>query len=158
MKFGGYPPIGKSGKKNQVNREVYEVLYKCFIGKDNNECFYCGDRAETWDHQPPISRVDDYRALNFEREIFIKVPCCKECNSLAGDTLTSSLIERDTLIKTKIFERYHKILSTPRWDEEELDELGPVLRQSVEEIQLRRIDIDRRLDYRDGVYTYLEEP
>ena len=40
-------------------------LYAVFRHDSENPwtCFYCGEPASTLDHQPPISRVSDYRAV-----------------------------------------------------------------------------------------------
>lgn len=123
------------GKAN--NRQAYPGIDSRYLivagerGRFYNLCTYCGDPADTRDHVPPISRVSDYEAFGLRREVYIKVPCCRECNSLAGDTLQDNILERAEFIKGKLARKYLHRVSLVEWDEDELDELGPILRTKV---------------------------
>lgn len=56
---------------------------------DRFRCFYCGVRADTIDHVPPLSRISD----NPDQER-VKVPSCGECNKKLGSSLQANLLER----------------------------------------------------------------
>ena len=112
-----------------------------------HECFYCGDPADAHDHCPPISRVDDYRALGLRNERFFLVVACKECNDMLGSTLQASLAARHDVLKHLLFARYAKRLKTPYWSAEELSELGPRMRREVKAAMRVAERIEQRLAY-----------
>lgn len=140
-------------------KKLYGDLYKLFYveGKRYN-CFYCGEPAEGVDHQPPLSRVADYQSLGLLFEQYLKVPCCPECNSLAGKTLTISLLERDELIKDRIEHKYKSVLNTGMfWTKRAIREaeLKGYLRDYVSAHSAEQRRILERLDYREGVVQYV---
>lgn len=145
---------------SEQDRKIYEDWYRPFWPKRTEsyfQCFYCGDPADTMDHQPPISRINGYRQLGLMHEFYVKVPCCRECNSLLGNTLTEDLIERDLLAKEKITKKYKRDLALPLWDENEVNELGRNLREGIKNTRLRKEWIEERLDYSGGINSWLEE-
>ena len=97
-------------------RYNYSALY------NNNkayECAYCGANADTKDHVIPVLAMEymvKFKIFEIESEI---VPCCRECNSLAGSKLFSSFQKKKEYIQTRIYERYSKIIP---WTEEEIEE------------------------------------
>lgn len=109
------------------------------------------------DHQPPISQVDAYRALSLQYEFYVKVPCCRECNNLLGDSLTDDLIDREREVKAKLEARYKNHLRVGEWEDSEIDELGPNLRSTVREAKLQFDRTMARLDYAGGVNAWLEK-
>jgi hypothetical protein len=60
-----------------------------------------------------------------------KVPCCQECNVLAGDKVFFWIREKRAYIQKALKERYRKKLRFVVWDEEDLEELGPGLASFV---------------------------
>lgn len=140
-------------------RHPAEVQYKMFRHDQDNPfvCFYCGEPASTMDHQPPISRVYDYRAMGLQYECYVKVPCCEQCNSLLGATLTLDLIERQAVLKRRLEDKYHRVLDTPPWKPgEPRAKLVGRLREHVENHRKRREWIQARLDYAGGINAYLD--
>ena len=94
-------------------------------------CAYCGQPAETRDHVPPISRVDDYMAYNLKVEIYIKVPCCKQCNSWLSDSLQESFQRRFIYAKEIMERKWKSKLKPIDWSENEILELGKNLRSKI---------------------------
>lgn len=60
------------------------------------------------------------------------VPCCHECNTVLGNKLYHTVSSRAAYIHGKLQERYKKVLRTPDWEEEELEELSQDMRKSIE--------------------------
>jgi hypothetical protein len=80
-------------------------------------CVYCGMPCTGVDHFPPLKHVHVIESGH------VVVPCCKECNDMAGDSLQESLEERTNYIKTKIYQKYkHKFLWNA-WDDPEVREV-----------------------------------
>ncbi len=140
------------------NAALDDALYTIFRHDPESPfaCFYCGESASTLDHQPPVSRIYDYRAMGLRHECYVKVPACEECNNLLGATLTLDLLEREMVLRRKLEERYRRALEMPPWARGELRQLRGRLRQHVENHQRRRDWIQRRLDYSRGINAFLE--
>ena len=135
---------------------IYEHLYRKFYHSNESKwiCFYCGEPGNELDHQPPITRIDDYRALYLERQHYVKVISCRECNAIAADILHETLLERKEYIANRLWERYRSILKTPHWRKEELAELSGRLRQSVAASASRADLAMARIEYTDGTQAY----
>lgn len=81
--------------RDTKERTIYESRYKLVRDVANPfDCFYCGEMASSIDHVPPISRVSDYESFGLDEEVYIKVPCCRECNGLLGSSLQESVEDR----------------------------------------------------------------
>lgn len=103
-------------------------------------CTYCGMSAQAQDHV--ISRRMREVFKNAELAAIVHppdtVPCCHECNSIAGAKLFLSISQKRRYIKEQLRRRYRKVLDIPTWTQAELDELGYGLRRHVEaSIELR---------------------
>ena len=137
---------------------TYGSLYS-YTGAESSEdgyplCVYCGDPATERDHVPPISQVDEYRALGLVREHYLLVPSCKSCNTIAGTSLQNSIFERIEVIKDKISRKLARYLKQTEWDEEEIEELGPNLATAVKAGSVKRQMAIARIEYYGG-YDYL---
>lgn len=140
-------------------RSIYEERYKMYWHSpdDRFTCFYCGVPAETVDHVPPLSRVDDYEAMCLVHERYVKVPCCKECNMLAGSTVQESIIQRKELVADKLAKRHASDIRAPEWDKEELASLTGRLRGYVAAAGRRQKRALDRINYYAGVDAYIAE-
>lgn len=118
-------------------------------------CVYCGDPADTSDHVPPISRVDDYKALNRGRESYLLVKCCRACNAMLLDDLHADIFERIDAVKYRLKRMIKRDDYALQWSEEDLQKLGKNLRSKVVS-SMRKIEaIQRRIDYRGGYRAIL---
>lgn len=95
-------------------------------------CHYCGLLADTVDHVIPQSILANIHnggdtaltALVSDRRRRLVVPCCRECNGLAGAVLDRSLADRTARVRARLARRYRKALSMPDWSHAELAALG----------------------------------
>lgn len=98
-------------------------------------CYYCGCPANTVDHVPPQSARPILMQHQVSKWPFIEVNACLECNSALGAKAIWTLPERKAHIKKWLARRYSRVLKTPKWTPEEIDELGRGLHQFVKESQ-----------------------
>lgn len=141
-------------KTRKTNKSRYSHLYhrKNAERSDNNlywRCVYCGEPADQLDHVPPLTRVDDYKALGIAKEIYITVPCCGDCNSSLSNSLQDNIFERIDHLKSKLYKKYAKSTSA-EWDDDEIAELGPALRSHVVAATRSQSLIKRRYEYEGG--------
>ena len=97
-------------------------------------CVYCGDIADTKDHIPSISWA---YALGYDNMVkegaeFIKVSCCKTCNSVIGDRNLPTLSARKAFI-SEYWKKKGEKYKIPTWTIDELNELGKTLKSSVKD-------------------------
>lgn len=96
-------------------------------------CEYCGEPAQARDHVVP--RAFRY-SMDGTRELQIllarmpdTVPSCHECNSIAGSDVFQSLDEKRQHIQKRLSEKYQRLLCYPAWDDDEIADMGPRMRQ-----------------------------
>ena len=79
--------------------------------------------------------------------LHLKVPACRECNSMIGaDGLTFE--ERQQILKKRLAKKYRKAHLFPDWSDEELAKLDPgILKESVIRSLALRESINARLAY-----------
>ena len=102
-------------------------LYDDWAGGDLRICVYCGELAHGIDHVPPLTHA--IRMLEISKEELLatalkRVPCCQECNSLAGAVYHATLSERRAYIRKRLTKKYKSLLAAPLWDEDELSDMG----------------------------------
>jgi hypothetical protein len=117
-----------------------------FIDNDGL-CVYCGQKASTLDHFVPLSVIymlSDIRGVPREK---ITLECCSECNGIAGSNVFKSVAHKRSYIFAALREKYQRLLDTPEWSENELDELGYALRTFVAAGLQRREWIAERLKW-----------
>lgn len=73
------------------------------------------------------------------------VPCCNECNCLAGNTPFVSILEKRKFIQQKLADKYKSQSRRVIWDDDELDEFGYSLGTSVRHYLVQKHRIDKRL-------------
>lgn len=141
-------------KTRRERMQKYNRRYSRFDHKENT-CFYCGvPHPSEHDHQPPISMVSEFEDLVLEREEYVIVKCCSECNKIASTELHESLFQRKEFIEKKLAEKRRKKLSIQHWNIEEIEELGYNLRNLVaDEIAIFE-NYEARIQYKTGVYRY----
>ena len=72
-------------------------------------CVYCGDQADGIDHVLPVSlaasrfkegSTEDPNKRHYRR-LLIKIPSCRDCNGLAGNTLNWTLRSRIEMVRAR---------------------------------------------------------
>ena len=117
-----------------MNRPEHNSLRKRVDGR---YCVYCGERATTDEHFPPV-------AHGLGGFIF---PACSECNTFAGTAYARDFQRRAALVKRKIGERYREVtldMILARGEDQWLD--------TLRDEAARR----RRLDWSAEVYHALD--
>jgi 5-methylcytosine-specific restriction endonuclease McrA len=117
-----------------------------------NCCVYCGGPHQAWDHVMPASLtagVEFWRpgVRQSYRQGLNLVPCCHECNSLAGDSPFISITAKRKYIKRLLAKRYSKHSQTVIWDREELIGLGRTLKTHIIRGQQKCAVIEARLSW-----------
>jgi hypothetical protein len=135
----------KRNQKRTLLMKLHGHKYKRHFTQEGYYCFYCADPADTLDHVPPLSAMD---ILNKEKRKKEKipatlVPCCAECNSALGARQLWTVFDRLMYLES-YYDAYFK-RQKMLWTEEEINELGPSLRESVRH---RQDKLDR---YRDKI-------
>lgn len=105
-------------------------------------CFYCGELATTRDHVfPHAARTNGSKRVFAGQET---VNACRECNSLMGARNSHYVEDRIQDLISSLMKRYQLDKAIPDWDDDELDELGRGLRQSISsQIHRRQRAIER---------------
>jgi hypothetical protein len=99
-------------------------------------CFYCGEPATDVEHVKPRSLVG---------ERTIKVKSCRECNLFASNLLFETMDEKRDYIHTRIKKKYNRVLSSPDWEDSEINELGINLKTEVIKWKTLKATIKNRL-------------
>ncbi|HSW43196.1 MAG TPA: hypothetical protein VLM76_11865, partial [Patescibacteria group bacterium] len=126
------------------------------IEDEANPCYYCGLAADSVDHVVPRSildalvdsGLDGVTAAIIRRSRQMVVPCCRECNNLAGAKYHETLAERAAFVRERLAHRHRKALAMPDWSATELAELSPGLRGLVIAGLFDRDLLRRRLRFR----------
>jgi len=112
-------------------KEMAQLYHTMVIGVDIVQCAYCGAPAEDREHVVPYSWMfSGARKSNKVRQSCI-VMACKECNSLAGGTVFATFGEKKAYIAGCVEHRYRKVLKSPEWTDDELEELTGRLQREV---------------------------
>jgi len=132
----------------------YNDLYYRFYHdeEDRFTCFYCGEGANCFDHQPPITRVSDYRSLNLQHEVYIKVPSCNSCNTAAANKLTETLWDRYELVKERLYKKSGKRVRGDFWCKTEGKNLKNYIAKGRRDMRI----LNKRLDYTKGIQAYAD--
>lgn len=74
----------------------------------------------------------------------LTVYSCLECNNLLGATIQGNLEDRKRYLKSRLKERYRKILRIPYWTNKQLEELSPHLAADI----IASMHLRRRIEAR----------
>lgn len=109
---------------------------------DGKYCVYCGEVADTEEHFPPKSVTNNGYLF----------PCCRECNSLAGDREPHDFDKRINLVKTALYDRNKGVLKAAPWSDEELEGLQGRLKKYVSDLEKDRRRAQARLSFNPRAY------
>jgi len=125
-------------------------------------CYYCGDDADTLDHTIPVSFYSTRPTRKGMKSRYTDpvpvVDCCAECNRTLNSTLIIDVRGRASLLIERYKIKYKKILNLPRWDKEDLNELGKIFRSVILRDQILRESLKERLDYLEMITNLTEDP
>ena len=111
-----------------------------------HDCVYCGMTAQARDHIVPHSYAA-IEGVSRDWQLSKIVPACTECNSLLSNLMHTTIATRALFLVGKLSVRYKKLLASPNWSEEELDELGAALRGHVRGEQSKKKLVQARIEY-----------
>lgn len=102
-------------------------------------CLYCGREAGVSDHVIPhafysVEKRGGHRGAAWG----LRTPACPQCNTLVGALLFETLFERCRWLNGRLRSRYRRVLRLPKWESDELGELGYSLRSYVKGKQTER--------------------
>lgn len=80
------------------------------------------------------------------------LPACRECNGLAGTDYPYNFSARAALVKSKLRNKYSRLINTPEWSQDEIRELGRNLKTSVKGWANKRTVVMRRLAWNPIAY------
>ena len=108
--------------------------------KSESTCNYCDDISVARDHVIPrvYSGVTSFAKKHV-------VPVCVECNSLLSSRVFDSMEERCAYLYKKVSHRHKKLLASPDWTKEELEDIGESLIPHIKAIQHRKQETRARL-------------
>lgn len=107
------------------------------ICEASNSCFYCGERATQDEHV--VAQVYDVETWT--------VRSCWECNALAGQEPFATITHKHEYIRDRRRLRYAKLLKMPEWTEDDLDEMGTNLRNTIIAYQRARDVVKTQIDW-----------
>lgn len=110
-----------------LNVEHLRIESPRVLAYPKNVCVYCGRRAFTMDHLEPRGWSGESA-----RAWVAVVPACGACNSLLGATPTTSITERRAICHARLRRKFKKVLAYAEYAEEDLEEMGWLLRGAVE--------------------------
>ena len=110
-------------------------------------CTYCKEPADTLDHIIPhtYTSKNSKQARTYNKDEV--VPCCRECNTLLGDKLYLTIGERASYLYTTYIKKYKKLISMPKWDEDDIEELNNTLKKYVTASLKEKEKVEIRIDY-----------
>jgi len=127
-------------------------------------CYYCGlENPNTLDHTIPVSYYSSEPVRKKGRKASHKdrvplVDCCSECNTALSNKLFFDVRDRAGYLKEKYLKKYKKLLNSPNWDEEDLEDLGWSLRTTVKNSIRLKENIQNRLTSLDMVKDLPYDP
>lgn|SRR5262245_17348115 len=74
-------------------------------------CYYCERPATGMDHVLPVTLAALLPNERWPRELLQLVPCCAQCNSIAGAKLFTTLRAKRHYIRARLLELYTKRLA-----------------------------------------------
>ena len=126
--------------KENIYNQIYNRKFKWF-----NDCVYCGEKATELDHVMPldvVSKLDttDEETIDALGQGLSLVPSCSECNIIAGAEPFDLIRYKREYVQNKIIKKYAKYLNQVHWEDWEIDELGPNMKQEVtRSLKLKKI-------------------
>jgi len=142
-------------KNRRLQMAMYGSRYKRHFLDEGFYCFYCGDPAQCLDHLPSLSLMSDFSMEDLKKQ---KIVCslltaCDECNFASAAKHHFYPIDRLIFLENHYEKHFKKMKSL--WSAEEIEELGPSLREYVKAKQEKT---NRYIDKIRGIQKRLAMP
>jgi hypothetical protein len=120
-------------------------------------CAYCGEHSEHEEHLVPYSFIRRHNSANNQQEGWWTwiLPSCSECNYIASNQVFVSVQLKRSYIRERLRAKYSDAFVEGEWTDEEIDDLGPGLRQFVMASQARNAIARDRVSYSGPLPTSL---
>lgn len=120
--------------------------------KENDHCFYCGDYyAIGRDHVHSVAARGGRRVFMGQET----VRCCASCNSALGDRLLE--VEERIQFLIHYYTTKYKLRNTMvEWGDDEIEELGPKLKQRIKKMMAIRKRGEEQVMYLHNLAGYVE--
>lgn len=121
-------------------------------------CVYCGLTATARDHFVPRAwrkMMERWREGCFV-DVPDTVPCCTQCNSIAGANVFRTLAEKRQYIQARLRDKNAKLLASEFWPHKELRKLGKTLRSHIEKRETERLRLLLRLAWPYNIENEVE--
>ena len=112
-------------------------------------CAYCGEHAEHQEHLVPYSFLVRGNSANSQQDNWWTwiLPACAQCNLIAQDQVFPSASAKRSYIRDRLRAKYSEAFVQGEWSDEEIEELGPSLRQFVVASQAQNDTARQRVQY-----------
>lgn len=112
------------------------------------KCIYCGEAPGEIDHVPAISWLYALGSAYFEERGYpiITVPACRRCNGWLSDQPYHTIRQRKGYVASRMRQIFDKIMASPKWTDEEIEEMGKSFqvplreRENIRQYGLRRLE------------------
>lgn len=116
-----------------------------------DQCVYCGDPATTRDHFIPVSVVAMLADSNpVPQYAKVTLPCCSHCNSVAEAKVFKTVGAKRRYIQNRLAKKHRKLLNSPPWSDDEINQLGRTLRTKILADQQLARRLRCRIAWRNG--------
>jgi len=112
-------------------------------------CAYCGEHAEHNEHLVPYSFIAARNTSNAPQDNWWTwiLPACSQCNAIAYSQVFPSAFAKRAYIRERLKGKYPDAFVQEEWSDNEIDELGPSLRQFVTAMQAINETAKQRVGY-----------
>lgn len=143
------PSKPSGGRRTRTKRPQTATAKICRVPEtEDGRCYYCGELADGEDHVIPRMAAEILGDILEGHWIAkVTVPACTECNSTAGTKVFDTLGDRARYVGERLDAKYQRIAERPDWSDDELEELGYALQQSIRHGLNERDRARRRLRY-----------
>jgi hypothetical protein len=112
-------------------------------------CAYCGEHAEHEEHLVPYSFIANRNTANSPQDNWWTwiLPSCAQCNAIAYNQVFPSAFAKRAYIRERLKGKYSDAFVQQEWSEDEMEDLGPSLRQYVTAMQAINETARQRVAY-----------
>ena len=132
--------------------------WKHSLAFNQGRCIYCGDAATSEDHVPALQWIyalgTDY--FNSKKIQPLKVPSCSRCNAWLGTKPYHTIRQRKGYVASKLRSVSEKILASPKWELDEIEEMGYNLRAILSDAEAVKLYLARRISWAETIFQWDE--